>query len=409
MTDRTEGAGGGGLSPGLTFVFALACGAMVANLYYAQPLIGLVSPELGLHESLAGLIVTLTQLGYGAGLLLLVSLADLVENRLLVLATTGATAAGLAGVALSTSAGPFLAASFVVGLGSVGAQVLVPFAAHLAPEASRGRTIGNVMAGLLAGIMLARPFSSTVADAFGWRAVFWVSAGLMLALMALLARSLPRRSPRGGMHYGQVLGTTLRLLATEPVLQRRSAYQGLMFACFNLFWTAVPLELVQRFGLTQRGIALFALAGAGGALAAPLAGRLADRGLTRPATGLAFAAVALSYALAGWSSWAALVVPLALSAVALDAAVQLNQVLSQRVVYSLPPELRGRLNAGYMTVVFACGAAGSALAAATFFHGGWRLTCLTGAALGLAGLALFATERRPSPSSSRAPAGRPPS
>jgi len=388
-----------GLSPRLTLVFAVACGAVVANIYLAQPLIGLISPELGMDAGLSGLIVTLTQLGYGAGLLLLGSLADLVENRRLIVLALLGTAAGLVAVAMSDSALTFLAASFVVGFCAVATQVLVPFASHLAPDRTRGRVIGNIMAGLLGGIMLARPFSSFVAAGLGWRAVFWISAAVMLGLAAVLRRALPRRQPQAGVGYGAILSSTLRLMATTPVLQRRTAYQALMFAAFNLFWTAVPLLLSQRFGLTQRGIALFALAGAGGALAAPLAGRLADRGGTWMATGLALGTVTLSFLLAGllagWAATARALAALAAVAMLLDAAVQANQVVGQRMILGLPARARGRVNSIYMTVVFLGGAAGSALASLSFVHGGWRLTCFCGAVLGLLALALFATERRP--------------
>ncbi|MDO9353480.1 MAG: MFS transporter [Solirubrobacteraceae bacterium] len=178
-----------GLSPTLTALFAVACGLCVANIYFAQPLIEPISQALGLHAGLAGLVVTLTQLGYGAGLILLVPLADVVENRRLIMWAMGGAVIGLIGAAASVSAATFLLASFVVGSCAVAAQVLVPFASHLAPDASRGKVVGNVMAGLLGGIMLARPFSSIVAAAFGWRAVFGISALLMAVLIVVIARA----------------------------------------------------------------------------------------------------------------------------------------------------------------------------------------------------------------------------
>lgn len=382
------------LSPRLTMIFALSCGAVVANIYYAQPLIGLISPALGMNAELAGLVVTLTQLGYGAGLLLLGSLADLVENRRLIVLALLGTVAGLIGVGLSESAATFLLASFTVGFFAVATQVLVPFAASLAPDKGRGRAIGNVMAGLLGGIMLARPISSMVAAHLGWRAIFWISAALMLALAGVLWRVLPERQPRSGLRYGGIVTSTLHLLATTPVLQRRTAYQAIVFAAFNLFWTAAPLLLADRFGLTQRGIAPFALAGAGGALAAPLAGRIADRGLTRLATGAALATVTASFILADWAAANGALLVLAAAAVLLDAAAQANQVVGQRVILGLPAEARGRVNAIYMTLIFLAGAAGSVLASLTFVHGGWWLTCLCGAGLGVLALLMFATERR---------------
>ncbi len=380
------------LSPALTLLFAVGCGATVANIYYSQPLIGPISQSLGMAPRLAGLIVTLTQIGYVFGLFFIVSLSDLVENRRLIQVMTLVLIAGLLGVAEARSMEMFLGASFLMGIGAVGTQILVPFAVHLAPERERGRVVGNVMAGLLTGIMLARPISSGIAAYFGWRTVFFVSAAAMAGLLALLSWRLPRRFPKTDMHYGEILLSTLRLFVTQPPLRRRAFYQGGAALVFNLFWTAVPLMLAERFGFDQRGIALFALAGAGGALAAPIAGRLADRGFIRVGTGLAQLALLAALLLSGWFQEAGSVAGLCLVAILLDAAAQTNQVLSQRVIYGLPAEMRGRLNAAYMTVMFLMGALGSALAALLYVTGGWWLAMLVPAGLVIIVLAVYATE-----------------
>ena len=372
----------------LVGLLALSCGAIVANLYYAQPLVGVIAPALGLTTGEAGLVVTVTQVGYGAGLIAIASLADLVENRRLVLLCMAATIAGLWAVAVSDGPAMFLAASFAVGATAVGTQVLVPLAAHLSPEHVRGRVVGNVMGGLLAGIMLARPVSSLIASWGGWRSVF-VVAGAGMAVLALVLRlRLPARSPRADMHYGQILASMVRLIMTERVLQKRALYQALMFAAFNLFWTSVPLLLAHRFGLGQRGIGLFALAGAGGALAAPVAGRLADRGLTRAVSAAAMAALACAFVLAAWGARGHLGA-LVIAAIVLDAAVQANQVCGQRAIYGLAPALRGRLNAVYIACLFTGGAAGSALATLLYAAGGFPLAALAGLATGLLALVLF--------------------
>jgi predicted MFS family arabinose efflux permease len=380
---------------GLTAVFALACGAVVGNIYYVQPLIEPISRSLHLTGGAAGLVVTLIQLGFAAGLLLLVPLADLIENRRLIQVTLLGAAIGLIGLVMSDSVTTFLIAGFLVGLCSIGPQILVPFAAHLAPAPIRGRVIGNIMGGLIAGIMLARPIASIVAYHFGWRAIFLIAAVVMVLLAVVLGRLLPKRQPSPGLHYGQILMSMGRLLKHEPVLRRRATYQGVMFASFSMFWTAVPLLLGSQFGLGQRGIALFALAGAGGALAAPLAGRVADRGWTRTSTALALVVMMLSFLCAGWASASGSLLGLVLAGIVLDSSIQWNQIVSQRAVYSLAPEQRGRLNAIYMTLVFLCGAAGSMLATTSYAYGGWHLTTLTGAGLGLVALAVLATEIRP--------------
>ncbi len=189
----------------LLTIIAVATGALVANLYYAQPLIAFIGPELGIPRSLAGALVSVTQLGYGIGLFLIVSLADIVENKRLVMITLAAVVMALVAAALSHSAVLFFLASLVIGISSTGAQVLVPFASHLVPPERRGRTVGNIMAGLLTGILLARPLALFVAAAVGWRPVFWLSAGVMLVIGGLLLRIMPRYVPRGGLSYGRVL------------------------------------------------------------------------------------------------------------------------------------------------------------------------------------------------------------
>lgn len=382
------------LSSTLLTIVAIATGAFVANLYYAQPLIAAIGPEIGVSPDFAGVIVSTTQIGYGVGLFFLVSLADLVENKRLVLTTVLLTTLGLIGIVFSHAAVPLLLACFVIGIASTGAQVLIPFMAHLAPDERRGRVVGKVMAGLLTGIMLARPAALFIAADFGWRAVFIASAGLMVVIGLLLWRMMPRYRPHGGLHYGQILASMAGLLRDTPALRWRAAYQALMFAAFNMLWTAAPLMLAERFGLGERGIGLFALAGAGGALAAPLAGHMADRGHSRLATAGAMLALGLCFLGSDWAVAATVMAALVVLVVLIDSAVQINQVVSQRAIFSVPAALRGRANALYMTFTFMGGAIGSVLGTVTYHAGGWNLTALSGAAIGLVMLVLFACEQR---------------
>ena len=374
--------------PLLVLLLATCCGAIVANLYYAQPIIGLIAPDLGLSGPQASLIVSLTQMGYALGLFFLVPLADLLENRRLILITTGLASFSLLATGLSSQPGSFLLLCTLAGLSTVPVQVLIPLAAHLAPEARRGQVVGNVMSGLLLGILLSRPLSSLVADHLGWRAVFGVAAGLNLAMLALMFRYLPRHQPGHRASYGQLLQSLILLFFRQPLLRQRALYQSLMFACFILFWTVTPLELAGRYQLSQSQIALFALIGALGAVAAPLGGRWADAGHTRTVT-----VVALLLGSASFLPnllWPELgVTGLVLTGILLDFAVQLNMVVGQRTIYALDPASRGRLNALYMTVIFCGGALGSALAGGLYSHGGWPLVALLCFGLPLVGLGVF--------------------
>ncbi|QXH33732.1 MFS transporter [Pseudomonas muyukensis] len=379
-----------GLSRALVILLAFCCGAIVANIYYAQPIVGLIAPDLGLSGERASLIVSLTQLGYALGLLLLVPLADLLENRRLMVATAllATLSLLLAGTRGHGQGAAFLAYAGLIGFSSVSVQMLIPLAAHLAPEQQRGRVVGNIMGGLLLGILLARPLSSLVADHFGWRVVFIGAAGVMLAIILLLALTLPRRVPEHKASYAGLMRSLLVLLRRYPLLRQRALYQALMFAAFSLYWTAVPLALAQEHGLSQSQIALFALVGAVGAVAAPLAGRLADAGHGRRASLLAMGLAPLALVI-GVSAPGMSVIGLGLTGVLLDFTVQMNMVIGQREVYALDPASRGRLNALYMTSIFLGGAVGSALASGVYAQFGWGGVALLGAGLPAVALAVF--------------------
>jgi predicted MFS family arabinose efflux permease len=383
------------LSNWLTVLLAMSCGLIVANLYYAQPLIGPIAADLGLSPQSAGLIVTVTQLGYGAGLLLIVPLGDLVENRRLVVGITSLGALALLAAAFSTHPLPFLIAGLCIGFGSVAVQILIPYAGHLAPPEIRGRVVGNVTTGLLTGVMLSRPVSSFIAAASSWHAVYKVSACGMILLALLLHRMLPQRLPTARLGYGQLLASMLHMARTNVVLRRRALYQAALFGVFSMFWTTAPLLLAgPAFHLTQAGIAMFALAGAAGAIAAPIAGRVADRGWTRPATAAVMLLTASGFALTrlvDFGSTLSMAV-LVIAAIAIDFGVQANVVLGYRALFAQGAEARSRLNGLYMTTFFLAGAAGSAIGGWAYANGGWAWVSWIGIALPLAALIYLATD-----------------
>lgn len=381
----------------IILILATACGLIAANLYYAQPLVGPISSSLGISSAAAGLIVTLTQIGYGIGLLVIVPLGDILENRKLVVVSLLLTVVALTLAGVVKSAALFLTVSLFIGLGSVAAQVLVPYAAQLSPDATRGRNVGNVMSGLLLGIMLARPISSMVAEFWGWRAVYYLSATAIFVLALLLAMVLPTRQPLTTTRYPALLGSMFHLLKTTPILQRRAIYHACVFATFSLFWTTVPLLLTSPiFHFSQKEVALFALLGVSGAVAAPVAGRLADRGWTRPATGIALALVVISgiLPLVIQSSSTTALVTLVISSILLDMGVSANLVLGQRAILSLGAEFRSRLNGLYMAIFFAGGAIGSATGGWAYAMGGWKAALLIGIAFPVIAFIYYTTEKK---------------
>lgn len=383
------------IAPAMVWLLAIATGLIVANLYYAQTLVGPISRATGLAPGAAGLIVTLTQIGYCLGLLFIVPLGDLLENRRLIVSALLTSAAALLAASVAGSAPLFLGAALCIGLGSVAAQVLVPFAAHLSLPETRGQTVGKVMSGLLLGIMLARPVASLVAGALGWHAIFILSAVGTTVLALVLHRRLPLRQPVATLRYPALLGSMWQLLKTTPILRRRAAYQACMFGAFSLFWTTVPLTLMgPYFRQDQTGVALFALAGVAGAIASPIAGRLADRGHSRPTTALALGLGALAFAApllvhAGRLADLALLVA---ASIVLDMGVSASLVVGQRAIFALGADIRSRLNGLYMALFFMGGAAGSSLGGWMFAHHGWQGVLLTGLAFPGLALVVFVTE-----------------
>ena len=396
------------LSRALLALMAVTCGLLVAALYFSQPLTALIGRDLGLAPQAIGFVVTLTQLGYCAGLVGLTPLGDIVENRRLVTTTMALAAVALLVAALAPSGSAFLAASFVVGLTACAVQMLVPLAAHMAEPARRGRVVGTMTGGLLFGILLARPIASAIAglgehgaagvDAAaapwhaifsGWRAVFAGAAALTALFAAILWRRLPLLRPAHAARYTALVGSMVTLFRTQPVLRKRALTQAAVFGAFSLFWTAVPWLLAAR-GFDQHDIALFALAGAGGALIAPFAGRLADHGHTRAVciAGMLSASAAFAITWAGGPLWL-----LVIAAIVLDAGVQANHVAGQREVLSIDPASRNRLNSVYMATFFAGGAIASSLAG-PLFHRGWSAVAAAGTLMPLLGLAIFLLHER---------------
>jgi len=381
------------ITPAVTFLMAFACGAIAANLYYAQPLIALIGPDVGLSSHVASFIVTLTQIGYGIGLLLLVPLGDILENKRVILSAVGVTAVALMLITLAPNSALFLVAALLIGVSSSAIQILVPMAASMADESTRGRTVGNVMSGLMVGILFARPLSGFLADFMGWRGVFVLSAALMVVIAILLALFLPKRHPSHSHSYGELLASLWTIFRDTPLLRRRGLYQVALFADFSLFWTAVPLELAgSPFHMSQSQIALFALAGASGALAAPIAGRLADRGLVPIGTGVVILGALLAFGLTGFAAILPSILVMALAAVLLDMFVQSNTIFGQRVLYMLSPAIRSRLNGIYIAMFFMGGAFGSAIASPVYESFGWPGIVAAGVAFPAIAFLYYLTE-----------------
>lgn len=381
-----------GIPGWLVALLAVACGTTAANLYYAQPLLSSLRDVFRIGTATVGGLVTITQVGFAAGMLFLVPLGDRLEKRRLVTVLLAVTTLALATAGAATSFPVFLIASLISGFTSVVAQILVPFAASLAPNHARGRIVGRVMSGLLTGILLSRTLSSLVSDVAGWRVVYFGSAVLMALLAIALRFALPEHAPTTGVPYHQVLRSIVQLVRTHPALRRRGLYQAAMFGAFSAFWTTVSFVLTgPGFLYSAIGVGIFALVGAGGAAVAPLAGRWADLGLARPMTGAAFAVAAVAFVAAGIGQHN--IVLLALAAILLDVAVQTSLILGQHTIYRLDPNAPARLNSAFIATFFIGGALGSQLGTIVYHLGGWTAVAALGAAMPLLALLYWVGER----------------
>lgn len=375
----------------LVVVLAVATGTAVANNYYAQPLLPDIGRALHMTSAEAGLIVTFAQIGYALGLLFFLPLGDLVERRRLIVVLCVATGLGLLAMAGAPSAPTLLAAAAFVGATSVVAQVLVPFAASLAPASERGRVVGMVMSGLLIGILLARTVAGAVAGLGGYRVVY-VAAGVgMFAEAGLLRSVLPTYRERTGLRYPALLRSVWRLLKEEPVLRRRSQFGLLSFGTFSAFWTSMAFRLSHHYHYSTPVIGLFGLVGAGGALAATAAGRLSDRGWARHSTIGSSLLLVASWALLWWggSNIAAFIV----GVVVLDIGAQGLHITNQGEIYKLHPEARSRLTSAYMILYFIGGGIGSAGSAYAYDQLGWDGVCLVGGLFAVGTLVIWGASK----------------
>lgn len=380
------------LSRGLVALMAVAAGAAVANIYYAQPLLSTIAHDFSVSDGTAGLMVTASQVGYAAGLVLLVPLGDLLERRRLITRIMLVTVLGLAAVAASPSFILLAAGLVVVGVTSVVAQILVPMASMLAAEHERGRVVGHVMSGLLVGILVARTASGLIAQAGGWRLVFAVSAALMLVLCEVLRAALPEVRPTSTLSYPALLRSVGQLVMEQPTLRVRMIYGVLGMGQFSVLWTTLAFLLSgSPYHYGDATIGLFGLVGLAGALAAQAAGRLADRGRQHRSTGSFFLIMVLSWGLiaAGSTSLGALIVGIAV----LDLGIQGAQITNQSVIYSLAPSARSRLTTAYMTAVFISAAVSSALASTLYDADGWSAVTALGGAFAGAGVLLWLFEQ----------------
>ncbi|KMP93861.1 MULTISPECIES: MFS transporter [Bacillus] len=376
----------------LIFILAISCGSLAANIYYAQPIVQFIAKDLNISSDLSGLLTTLTQIGYGLGLFFIVPMADLFKSKKIIGILIGLTILSLIGTLISTNGIIFLLLTTIIGLGACAAQMLVPLTMRIVPIEETGKYVGKVMSGLLIGIMIARPLSIGIADWFGWRMVFVFSLIVLVVILLLIIKFLPDYEvvSTSNMRYQNLIASMVKLLIHTSSLQQRAFYHACLFATFSLYWTVIPILLrAEPLHYSNNEIALFGFVAIAGALLTPTIGKIADKGYIFTMTNVSMALVLLSIILLFFVQDHSLfsMILILISGVCIDIGVAGNLLLGQKVIFSLNPEIRNRLNGLYMTIFFLGGAVGSWVGSYTYYKFNSEVTLLIGAAFPL--IALF--------------------
>ncbi|MEH1166932.1 MFS transporter [Micromonospora sp. CPCC 205539] len=381
------------MSRRLTFLFAVAAGVAIGNLYWAQPLLGFIAGDLRAATATAGWLVTATQVGYAVGVLLLVPLGDVLDRRRFVPMMLLTSAVALLLCALAPSIGVLLLALGVLGVTTISGQVLTPLAADLAGDAQRGRVVGVVGSGTLTGILASRTISGFVAEAAGWRAIFALAAVVAVLLAVLLHRAIPPLAPRTRMSYPQLIASVGAVVLRERTARWTLVLAASGFAAFSMFWTALTFLLSgPPFQYPAPVIGMFGLAGVAGALSGLHGGRLHDRGWSLPATGAAWVLALGAFVVATFAGRSVVLIVIAI--VMLDVALQTQALLNRARLFALSDEARSRLNTALGTGNFLGAAVGSAAATTLWSAGGWTPVTITGTALCCFALTVWALGRR---------------
>ena len=367
---------------------AACTGLIVANLYYCQPLIILIAKEFKIPEANAGTVTYLTQAGYAIGLFFMVPLGDKIERKKQILMTTFASIIALIIAATAKSFLILQIASLLIGITSIVPQLILPLAASLSSPEQRGKVIGIIMSGLLIGILLSRTLSGFVGQLLGWRAMFWIAAGICLLIFFVIQNKFPVNRPQFQGSYGQLIQSLFTLIKTQPLLREATLINAFSFAQFGAFWTTMVLLLSEApFHFNSATIGLFGIVGASGALAAPLVGKLGDKGNSRIAVGYGCLLLLISFVVYYFS--AENVIGIIIGIVLMDIGIQGVHISNQTRVYSLLPEARNRLNTVFMSFSFLGTAAGSAYGLLLWKLGEWHTVTIGCIVLALLSLVVY--------------------
>ena len=367
---------------------AIATGLIVANLYYCQPLVILIAKEFFIPEDQAATITYLTQAGYAIGMFIMVPLGDKLERKKQIQYTTFAAIIALVLAATSRNFLMLQIASFLIGAFSIVPQLILPLAASLASPEQRGKVIGTIMSGLLVGILISRTVSGFAGLWIGWRGMFWIAAGLCLLIMIVIQKKFPVNRPDFNGTYIQLINSMFTLIKEQKMLREATLINAVSFAQFGAFWTTMVLLLSDKpFSYNSATIGLFGIVGASGALAAPLVGKLGDKGNPRKVIGYGCVLLLMSFIIFYFSSES--LIGILIGIVFIDVGLQAIHISNQTRIYAFLPEARNRMNTVFMSFSFLGTALGSAFGIWLWNYGKWQAFSIGGAMLSLTGILIY--------------------
>lgn len=367
---------------------AIATGLIVANLYYCQPLVILIAKEFFIPEDQAATITYLTQAGYAIGMFIMVPLGDKLERKKQIQYTTFAAIIALVLAATSRNFLMLQIASFLIGAFSIVPQLILPLAASLASPEQRGKVIGTIMSGLLVGILISRTVSGFAGLWIGWRGMFWIAAGLCLLIMIVIQKKFPANRPDFKGTYIQLINSMITLIKEQKMLREATLINAVSFAQFGAFWTTMVLLLSDKpFSYNSATIGLFGIVGASGALAAPLVGKLGDKGNPRKVIGYGCILLLISFIIFYFSAES--LIGILLGIVFIDVGLQAIHISNQTRIYAFLPEARNRMNTIFMSFSFLGTALGSAFGIWLWNYGNWQAFSIGGAMLSLTGILIY--------------------
>lgn len=369
------------LSNSVLYLMSVSAGLVVANLYYNQPLLHLISVTYNVTESSVSNVALSTQLGYALGLLIIIPLGDKISNHKILKYDFLLMVISLVAAGLSKSLLLLIISSFCIGFTSAIPQLFVPMAAQLTDEKGRGRAIGIVMSGLLIGILGSRIISGFVGDLFGWRVMYYAGAIIMVALFALLRWKLPKLTPDYKGTYGNLMASLWHYFKTEPSLRLAALRGGLAFAGLSAFWTTLVFLMEDNFGYGSSITGAFGLFGIVGALAATVVGKLNNRFNKNHIITFAVIILIISWVIFLLSDFS--IIGLIIGVILVDLGLQALHITNQNIIFSKNPEARNRVNTIYMVGFFIGGALGTTLGAFAWENFGWDGVSVLGLSLSI--------------------------